>query len=563
MKHLVRRALTTALIGSAAAMLFACGGDDDAPVAADAIYTNGNVVTVDDNSSIAQALAVKDGKFLSVGTNDSVMLHRGANTQMFDLGGRTVIPGLTDSHLHDAGGGPGVDLSKTRSLAELFAKVSEAAQAAAPGAVVVSNSDWHEAQLAEQRLPTAAELELAAPGVPVVLVRGGHSYFLNDTALAKYGITPATPVPAGGAIPQDANGNLTGEITDTAKALVTLPPVPATTLADLEAQQQLLNSYGLTSIRIPGTSVAAYRQFQQLRDTGKATLRYSILFRPRNLADFQTSVVDAGITQGEGDEWVKVWGIKAGVDGGFEGGLMTQPYLDPLGKGGTYFGLRTMPQDVFNDYMVGLNQAGWRVAVHAVGDAAVDEVLEGFEKANAAEDITKEGWTIEHAFVTRPDQYPRMKALGLRLSVQDHLYLAAPVLKGYWGIDRASQVTPVKTYLDEGFLLAGGTDSPVVPVSPFWVMYHFLSRDTISDGVYGANQAVTSRDTMLRIMTINNARLTDEQAIKGSIEPGKLADFAVLSADYMTIPVAEVENLKALATFVGGKQVYADPAFSL
>ena len=563
MKHLVRRALTTALIGSAAAMLFACGGDDDAPVAADAIYTNGNVVTVDDNSSIAQALAVKDGKFLSVGTNDSVMLHRGANTQMFDLGGRTVIPGLTDSHLHDAGGGPGVDLSKTRSLAELFGKVSEAAQAAAPGAVVVSNSDWHEAQLAEQRLPTAAELELAAPGVPVVLVRGGHSYFLNDTALAKYGITPATPVPAGGAIPQDANGNLTGEITDTAKALVTLPPVPPTTLADLEAQQQLLNSYGLTSIRIPGTSVAAYRQFQQLRDTGKATLRYSILFRPRNLADFQTSVVDAGITQGEGDEWVKVWGIKAGVDGGFEGGLMTQPYLDPLGKGGTYFGLRTMPQDVFNDYMVGLNQAGWRVAVHAVGDAAVDEVLEGFEKANAAEDITKEGWTIEHAFVTRPDQYPRMKALGLRLSVQDHLYLAAPVLKGYWGIDRASQVTPVKTYLDEGFLLAGGTDSPVVPVSPFWVMYHFLSRDTISDGVYGANQAVTSRDTMLRIMTINNARLTDEQAIKGSIEPGKLADFAVLSADYMTIPVAEVENLKALATFVGGKQVDADPAFSL
>jgi len=202
------------------------------------------------------------------------------------------------------------------------------------------------------------------------------------------------------------------------------------------------------------------------------------------------------------------------------------------------------------------------VAVHAVGDAAVDEVLEGFEKTNAVEDITREGWTIEHAFVTRADQYPRMKALNLRLSVQDHLYLAAPVLKGYWGIDRASQVTPLKTYLDEGFLAAGGTDSPVVPVSPFWVMYHFLSRDTISDGVYGQNQAVLSRDTMLRVMTINNAKLTDEQAIKGSIEPGKLADFVVLSADYMTIPVAEVENLKALATFVGGKQSYADPTFN-
>jgi predicted amidohydrolase YtcJ len=561
MKHLARRALTVTFIGSAAAMLFACGGNDG-PVVADAVYTNGKVVTVDDKATIAQALAVKDGKFLAVGTTDQIMAHKGAGTKIVDLGGRTVVPGLTDSHLHDAGGGPGVDLSKTRSLAELFAKVGEAAQAAQPGAVVVSNSDWHEAQLAEQRLPTAAELEVAAPGVPVVLVRGGHSYFLNNTALAKYGITPSTPVPAGGAIPKDANGDLTGEITDTAKSFVTLPPTPPTTLADLEAQQQLLNSYGLTSVRIPGTSVTAYRQFQELRDSGKATLRYSILFRPRNLADFQASVVDAGIKQGEGDEWVKVWGIKAGVDGGFEGGLMTQPYLDPLGKGGTYFGLRTMPQDVFNDYMVGLNKAGWRVAVHAVGDAAVDEVLEGFEKTNAVEDITKEGWTIEHAFVTRPDQYPRMKALNLRLSVQDHLYLAAPVLKGYWGIDRASQVTPLKTYLDEGFLAAGGTDSPVVPVSPFWVMYHFLSRDTISDGVYGQNQAVLSRDTMLRVMTINNAKLTDEQAIKGSIEPGKLADFVVLSADYMTIPVAEVENLKALATFVGGKQIYADPTFN-
>jgi predicted amidohydrolase YtcJ len=561
MKHLARRALTVTVIGSAAAMLFACGGSDG-PVVADAVYTNGKVVTVDDKATIAQALAVKDGKFLAVGTTDQIMAHKGAGTRMVDLGGRTVVPGLTDSHLHDAGGGPGVDLSKTRSLAELFAKVGEAAQAAQPGAVVVSNSDWHEAQLAEQRLPTAAELEVAAPGVPVVLVRGGHSYFLNNTALARYGITPATPVPAGGAIPKDANGDLTGEITDTAKSFVTLPPTPPTTLADLEAQQQLLNSYGLTSVRIPGTSVTAYRQFQELRDSGKATLRYSVLFRPRNLADFQASVVDAGIKQGEGDEWVKVWGIKAGVDGGFEGGLMTQPYLDPLGKGGTYFGLRTMPQDVFNDYMVGLNKAGWRVAVHAVGDAAVDEVLEGFEKANAVEDITKEGWTIEHAFVTRADQYPRMKALNLRLSVQDHLYLAAPVLKGYWGIDRASQVTPLKTYLDEGFLAAGGTDSPVVPVSPFWVRYHFLSRDTISDGVYGQNQAVLSRDTMLRVMTINNAKLTDEQAIKGSIEPGKLADFVVLSADYMTIPVAEVENLKALATFVGGKQIYADPTFN-
>ncbi len=554
------------LTGVACVLAAACGGGGGGGsgvplISADAVYTNGKVVTVDGKSSVAEGIAVKDGRFLRVGTNVEVLAFKGLTTSVVDLKGRTVIPGLTDSHFHDAGGGPGVDLSKTRSLAELFAKVSEAAAAAAPGTVVVSNSDWHEAQLAEKRLPTAAELEAAAPGVPVILVRGGHSYFLNNTALAKYGITPATPVPPGGAIPQDAQGNLTGELTDTARTLAPLPPAPPVTVADMIAQQKVINSYGLTSVRMPGISVATYRQLQQMRDTKQATVRYSVMFRISSPAAL-TPLADAGIKPREGDEWVKVWGIKLGVDGGFEGGLMTTAYLDPLGKGGTYFGLRTMTQTAFDDSVIALNRQGWRASVHAVGDAAVDQVLAGFEKANADKDVTKSGWGIEHAFVTRPDQYPRMKALNLRLSVQDHLYLAAPVLKGYWGLDRASQVTPLKTYMNEGFLLALGTDSSVVPMNPFWVMYHFLTRDTISDGIYGANQAVPSRDAILRMITLNNAKLTDEEAIKGSIEPGKLADFVVLSADYLTIPDKDVQNLKAMATFVGGNMVYKDPSFT-
>ena len=553
-----RKLSIAALVGAMGSLMLAagCATGPQAGAPADTVYVNGKVVTVDDKFSVASSFAVKDGKFVAVGSDSQVRALAGPSTRVVDLKGRTVIPGLTDSHLHAAGGGPGIDLSQTRSLADMFAKIAEAVRQAKPGDVLVSNSDWHEAQLKEQRLPTAAELERAAPKVPVVLVRGGHSYFLNETALAKYKITAATPVPPGGAIPRDASGRLTGEITDTAKKLVALPPAPPQSVATLEAQQKILNSYGLTSVRVPGIQVPAYRQFQQLRDSGKATLRYSILFRPAGQADFQKSIVDAGIKLGEGDDWVKVWGIKISVDGGFEGGHMSKPYLEPMGKGGKYFGLQTVPQNAFDDYVRAINRAGWRTAVHAVGDAAVDEVLEGFEKANGDKSIVGKGWTIEHAFVTRPDQYPRMKKLDLRLSVQDHLYLAAPVLKGYWGMDRASQVTPLKTYVDQGFLLAGGTDSPVIPVNPFWVMYHFLTRDTISAGVYGANQAVPSRETILRIMTINNAKLTDEQAAKGSIEKGKFADFVVLSADYLTIPVADVENLKALATYVGGKQVY-------
>ena len=561
MRALDSKSKYAAALGTAIMVAGCSTTNSPPPVAADTVFTNGKVLTVDDKSTVAQAFAIKDGKYVFVGSNAQAAAYTGPSTKVVDLQGRTTIPGLADSHLHTAGGGPGLDLSKTRSLGDVYVILSLAAKTAMPGTVLVSNSDWHEAQFKEQRLPTAAELEAAAPGVPVVLVRGGHSYFLNDTALAKYKITTATPVPPGGAIPVGTNGKLTGEITDTAKTLVTLPAPKPMSVADLAEQQKILNSYGLTSIRVPGISVANYRIFQQLRDEGKATVRYSILLRPRDLADFKASVVPSGVKQGEGDNWVKVWGIKVMVDGGFEGGLMTKPYLEPMGKGGTYYGLQIMNQATFNDYVINLNRAGWRAAVHAVGDAGVDEVLTGFEAANADKDITRNGWTIEHAFITRPDQYPRIRKLNLNMSVQDHLYLAAPVLKAYWGADRASQVTPVKTYLDEGFMVAGGTDSPVIPLSPFWVMYHFMTRDTISDGIYGPNQAVTSRDAILRMMTINNAKLTDEAAIKGSIEPGKLADFAVLSADYMTIPAKQVQDLKAVATYVDGKLVYKDATF--
>src|SRR5690606_23505696 len=226
---------------------------------------------------------------------------------------------------------------------------------------------------------------------------------------AKWNITPSTPVPRGGALPKDASGALTGEVTGTAKALVKLPPPRPTTLEDVKAQQRVLNSYGLTSVRIPGTNTDAYRQYQAVRDTGEASIRYSVLFWGHE--NSPASLAAAGIKQDEGDEWVRVWGIKLGVDGGFEGGLMSRPYAEPMGKNGTYFGLDRAPQEAFNKQVVAWNNAGWRIATHAVGDAGIDKTLEAYEAANASKDIRSAGWTIEHAFVSRADQYPRMKAL--------------------------------------------------------------------------------------------------------------------------------------------------------
>jgi predicted amidohydrolase YtcJ len=534
---------------------------------ADIVAINGKVFTARDSAEPAQGFAVKGEKFIAVGSTEAMRAYVGANTRVIDLAGRFVVPGLADGHFHNEGGGDGVDLSATRSIAELLTAVGTAAAQAKPGDVIISNSDWHEAQLKEQRLPLASELDRVSPANPVVLVRGGHDYILNSAALRHWNIGKNTPVPDGGAITRDANGDLTGELVDNAKGLVTLPPPRAVSVTDVLTTQRKLNAFGITSVRVPGSYKGEF--FQALdailaaRRAGTLTLRYNIYlpgFGVRDPARVREIIEKSPLKQDEGDEWVRIGGIKLLVDGGFEGGHMSQPFAGEYGKGGTFYGLTVVPPKEFTAVVKTINDLGWRATTHAVGDAAIDEVLDAYEAANAEHPIVGKRWAIEHLFVSRPEQLERMKKLDLILSVQDHLYLAAPALKKYLGAARASQITPVKSYLDAGFLVVGGTDSPVVPFNPFFEYYHFLTRDTITDGVYGTNEAVMSREDLLRMITINYAKLTGEANIKGAIEPGKLADFAVLSGDLLTVPAAKIPTMRSLLTYVGGREVFRDAA---
>ena len=200
------------------------------------------------------------------------------------------------------------------------------------------------------------------------------------------------------------------------------------------------------------------------------------------------------------------------------------------------------------------------MATHAVGDAAIDEVLAGYEAADKEKSIRGRRWSIEHAFIPRDDHYPKMKTLRLAISVQDHLYLAGPSLVKMWGPKRAAWVTPVRAYFDQGIEVSGGTDAPVVPYPPLWVFYHWISRDTISGGVLGPDQRI-SRQEALRVETLNNAYLTFEEKTKGSIEPGKFADLVVLPKDIMTMPEKEIPSMNVLMTIVGGKIVYQSDGF--
>ncbi|MGI9024027.1 MAG: amidohydrolase, partial [Burkholderiaceae bacterium] len=488
----------------------------------------------------------------------------GPGTRIIDLHGRAVIPGLIDAHLHNAGGGSGVDLSTVRSLAELLGAIDRAAKLAHDGELIVSNPDWHEAQLNEKRLPSRSELDRAAPNNPVVLIRGGHEYILNSRALAKWNITKDTRSPAGGEIGREPDGSLNGELVDTAKGLIQLPPPPKLVAEEIVSQMARLNSVGITGIRIPGAfqlggdPITPYRFFQQLKADHKLTLRVNYLMRIYDYSSPQRvreTIEKWGVKPDEGDGWLRIGGMKTLVDGGFEGGHMREPYAEPYGRNGTYKGIEVVSRDRYIPVVRELNRLGWRVATHAVGDAAIDEVLDAYEAANRDQPIAGKLWVIEHAFIARPDHYPRMRALGLAISAQDHLYLAAPSMKAYWGRDRAENVTPMATFLREGFLVAAGTDSPVIPYSPFWAIYHFVTRDTISDGVYGPHERV-SREQALRAYTINSAKLTFESDLKGSLEVGKFADLVVLSGDILTVPEKDIERMRALATMVDGRFVY-------
>src|SRR5258708_555147 len=219
---------------------------------ADIVFVNGKVFTANGRSATVQAFAVKGDRFVAAGTNEAVRRYVGPSTTTVDLGGRLVTPGLADGHCHNEGGGPGIDLSQARSLADLFQVISAAAKQAQPSEVIVSNSDWHEAQLKEKRLPLAKEIDAAAPNNPVVLVRGGHEMILNTVALKKFNITRDTKSPDGGIISKGPDGEPNSEIFDNAKQFVQVPRAKPVSIEDVLTTQRTLNPYGIPAGPIPG-----------------------------------------------------------------------------------------------------------------------------------------------------------------------------------------------------------------------------------------------------------------------------------------------------------------------
>ncbi len=544
---------------------------------ADIILYNGQIVTVDKDFSIHEAISVKDGKIMCLGKQEDVEKCKGDATQVVDLQGKTVLPGFIDNHNHllwSAVGALGVDLSKVRSIEELKAKIREAAASVPEEHVIHTSSDWHESQLIEKRLPNRWDLDEAAPNHPVYVIRGGHEVILNSKALALAGIDRDTPSPDGGQITKDLDtGEPTGEFIDNAIALVSHilppPPSPAEMAGLLTQAVDKMLAAGYTSIRDPGLEPSQMRVYQNVWKKGDLRIRVSMMpslersgkASKMSAAEYVQFFSDWGVRDGFGSPMLRIDAIKLALDGGFEGALMRDPYAEGSDFDADFHGIQRVPTEKFTQVVMGLNRAGWRAGTHVAGDKAIDIVLDAYEKADQDKSIKGKRWILEHALLTRPDHIKRIKELGLVISTQDHVYIAASSMIKNWGRERTEAITSIKDLLNADIIVGSGTDWPVVPYNPFIGIYFWTTRDTLSAGQLNDRGQTLTREEALKMQTINNAHITFEENVKGSLEGGKYADLIVIDRDYMKVALPELKDIEVLATMVDGKWVFKSEHF--
>ncbi|NPU13489.1 amidohydrolase [Bradyrhizobium sp. 83012] len=532
----------------------------------DLVLVNGKVLTLDEQSSVTEAIAVRDGKILAVGNSASMRALAGARTQVLDLAGKTVVPGLIDTHAHFRAAGLGdyvVIMGRAKTVADALEAIKAFVAKRKPGEWIVGGA-WHPpSQLAEKRYLTRQEIDSVAPDNPVYLRTVGHFSMANSMALQKAGVDKTTANPDGGSFERDAAGELTGLLLETAIDRVEKAVPPWTEedeIRQFTIAERALNSFGITSAVEGATEARDIRTLQKLAASGRATLRTGLMYRPEPPADlnaWDAIMSGNGAASGFGDDWVRFAGIKIFYDGGMtlKTALMRDVYPDSHDN---YHGIAQQTPERLAQLVSICNRHGWRVGVHVVGDLGIDQVLDAFEAADKERSIKDRRFVLIHASLIRPEQMERARKLGLRVDFQNvFMWDKAATVERFLGRPTADRAVPTKTLIETMGLdnLGAGSDFPVNPINPFLNMYIMVTRKDPSGKVYGAAEAI-SREQALRLYTSAASRYTFDETRKGTIQPGRLADFTVLSADYMTVPDEQIKDIKADITLVGGKIVF-------
>jgi predicted amidohydrolase YtcJ len=530
------------------------------------VLINGKVLTMDGQSSVVEALAVLDGKILATGSNASIKSIITPRTRVLDVAGKTVVPGLIETHAHFKAAGLSeyvVIMNRAKTVIEALDAIKAFAAKKKPGEWIVG-SGWHPpSQLAEKRYLTKQEIDGVVPNNPVYLRTVGHFSMANGLALQKAGVDKNTPDPSGGSFEKDASGELTGLLVETAIDRVekAVPPwSEEDEVRQFKIAEGVLNSFGITSVVEGATEARDIRTLQKIAVSGEGTLRAGLMFRPEPPADmaaWEAVMSGNGASSGFGDDWLKFAGIKIFYDGGMtlKTALTRDVYPDSHDD---YHGIAQQTPERLKQLVSICNRYNWRVGVHVVGDLGIDHVLDAFEAADREKSIRDRRFILIHASLIRPEQMERAHRLGARVDFQNvFMWDKAATVERFLGRATADRAVPTKTLIERMGInsLGAGTDFPVNPINPLLNMYIMVTRKDPNGNVYGASEAI-SREQALRLYTSAAARYTFEEERKGTLEPGKLADLVVLSADYVAVPEDQIKDIKADVTIDGGKIVF-------
>lgn len=576
---------------AAALVLIACGAPGppgsgtEGSLRPDMVLLNGKIITVDPQDSIAEALAIQDGKIVAIGPTDEIEMLAGEQTRVLDLQGLTATPGLIDSHCHFAYGGLArlyaLDLSypNVKSISDLTDQVSASARELKPGEWI-QGEGWDEGKLSELRYIYASDLDPVAQRNPVWLLHTmGHYGTANSQALKLANITRDTPDPPGGTIDRNPDGTPTGVLKESAMGLIQRL-IPDPTQSQIQAAMAALstefNKEGMTALKDPGIDEEMWQAYRQVLEDGRLSVRVFALWsagktveEARELIDRVGAFTKPSITTGE--DLLISGGIKILLDG--SGGARTAWVYDEWNKNrkdidtGNY-GYPVIDPDIFRQQVLLFHEAGLHIGVHAIGDRAIDWVVDTYAAALEKKPTFGLRHSVIHANVPTEHALQAFAKLqqtydaGYPEPSPNFMWWIGDTYAGNWGPERSRRLNPFKTYAERGIKWGASSDYNVTPFAARYGLWASVVRETLL-GVYGLKPYGTDESidvrTALRSYTIWNARQLFLEDKIGSLEIGKYADIAVWNEDLYTIPSSEIKNLKCQLTLLGGKIVHRAP----
>ncbi|HIA73779.1 MAG TPA: amidohydrolase [Gemmatimonadetes bacterium] len=522
-------------------------------VTADLVVVGGKVLTQEADQSSVDAFAVKNGRFMAVGSNEDIRNLTSVNTEVIDVSGMTVLPGFIDAHSHPSGAGLNALKNVNTNLgsvARIQDALSERAAATPPGEWIVGYM-YDDTKQEEGRPLNRIDLDAVSKEHPIVVGhRGGHTGVYNSKAFEVAGITVNTLDPFGGHFYRE-NGELTGKVAERARGVFNVPSGStreerATGVAVICSE---MNAAGLTSVHQAGTGSAAFVAYQDARDTGTLSLRMNLMARGGTFPALQS----AGIRSGVGDEWIRIGPVKFAADG--SASERTMAMSTPYAGRPDDFGILTMTQEEVHEVVEEAHRAGWQIAIHANGDVTIDMVLNAYERMQREYPRQDTRHRLEHCSLVNSSLLQRIADGGY---IPAPFYTYAHYHGEKWveyGQEKMEWMFAHKSFIDFGIPVAPASDHAPGPYEPLMAIQSMVTRKDYTGQVWGSSQRITV-DEALKVCTVNGAYASFEENEKGTITAGKLADFVILAEDPHDVDPDRIKEIQVVQTVVGGRTVH-------